>query len=145
MTNMDKIKKQRSSIPGFVPRLFAPLAWAATIFWLSLTSSPPQIPGPLGWDKLLHTGAYGLLTLLIAQFLLCLPLNPRKICQVASLAAICFGATMEVLQFLAGTGRTAEWWDLFADVAGVFLACVLFRQVADRVWSRHEPLDKDNG
>ena len=98
------------------------------MLWLSLTSSPPQISGVLGWDKLLHACAYGLLTLLIAQFLLYSPLNSGNAWWQAGLVAVCCGALLEILQLLVNTGRTAEWWDLFADAVGVFLAYVIFRK-----------------
>ncbi|MGK2907210.1 MAG: VanZ family protein [Desulfuromonadales bacterium] len=145
MAAITNLKTRNPSTFEFVLRLLAPLAWAATILWLSLTSSPPQIPGVLGWDKLLHGSAYAVLTLLIAQFLFCLPLHPGKACRVALLAALCLGALMEVAQLLAHTGRTAEWWDLFADAVGASLACVLLRQVQRLVSLPHEPVDKNHG
>ena len=139
------LKTENSVTPQRILRLFAPLAWVGAIAWLSLTSSPPQISGVLGWDKLLHAGAYGLLTLLIAQALLCSPLNPHKVWWSAWLAAVGFGALMEILQLLAQTGRAAEWWDLFADAVGACLACVIFRQIVGSFWSQPAPLEKDHG
>ena len=109
-------------------RLSAPILWALIMLWLSLTSSPPQISGVLGWDKLLHACAYGLLTLLIVQFLLYAPLNSGNAWWQAGFVAICCGGLIEILQLLANTGRTAEWWDLFADAVGAFLAYVIFRK-----------------
>jgi len=117
----------RNSLETFI-RLSAPILWALIMLWLSLTSSPPQISGVLGWDKLLHACAYGLLTLLIAQFLLYTPLNSGKAWWQAGLVAVCYGGLIEILQLLAHTGRTAEWWDLFADAVGAFLAYVIFRK-----------------
>ncbi|MGK2944982.1 MAG: VanZ family protein [Desulfuromonadales bacterium] len=145
MTAGNKLKTQTPDIIEFILRLCLPLAWSIIIIWLSLTSAPPQISGVLGWDKLLHAGAYGLLSLLIAQFLFCLPLNPHKIWWVTWLLAICFGALMEVLQLLAHTGRTAEWRDLFADAAGAFIICVILRQFPGLVCPRYKPLEKDHG
>jgi len=145
MTARNNLKLQTSSSLEFIIRLVAPLAWASIILWLSLTSSPPQLPGLLGWDKLLHAGAYGLLTLLIAQYLLSLSLSPAKICWYAGLAAVSYGALLEVMQLLVQTGRTAEWWDLFADVVGAFLGCVIFRQMPGVTCQRHEDRDKNYG
>ncbi|GEM_PF-1126107 len=145
MTTKDNLKVSNSNTAKKIMRLFAPLVWAVAILWLSLTSSPPQLPGILGWDKLLHAGAYALLTLLIAQYLLSLSLSPGKICLYAGLAAVCFGALLEVMQFLMQTGRTAEWWDLFADAVGVFLACVIFRQIVFVVCQYHEHQGKKHG
>ena len=63
-------KTQNRNSAKFIVRLLVSLAWGIIILWLSLTPSLPQIPGILGWDKLLHAGAYGLLSLTIAQFLI---------------------------------------------------------------------------
>lgn len=145
MTAGNKLKTQNPSSAKCIVRLCAPLAWAGMILWLSLTSSPPQIPGALGWDKLLHAGAYGLLTVLIAQCLPCLSLCPGKIWWYAGLAAVSCGALLEVMQLVGQTGRTAEWWDLFADAVGAFLSCVIFRQMPGIICRRHEHLDKKHG
>lgn len=110
-------------------RFTAPALGALAILWLSLTPSPPQLPGVLGWDKLLHAGAYGLLSLLIAQALLCLSFSFQQAWWRAALAAVVYGALLEILQMLVQTGRTAEWWDLFADALGAFVCCVIFRQM----------------
>lgn len=127
----------RNHLEMFV-RLAAPFLWALIMLWLSLTSSPPQISGVLGWDKLLHAGAYGLLTLLIAQFLLYSPLQSGKSWWQAGLVAVCYGALLEILQLMVNTGRTAEWGDLCADVVGAFLAYVVFRKFPGLGCSRHE-------
>ena len=108
-------------------RIAAPILWAAAICWLSLTSTPPLIPGVLGWDKLLHVLAYALLTILVAQFL-CLCTDVWKAAFYAGCSAILYGGLMELLQLLVQTGRTAEWWDLVADAVGVLAGCVIFRQ-----------------
>ena len=145
MTAINNLKNHNKSTPEFILRLFAPLAWIATLVWLSLTPSPPQMPGVLGWDKLQHCGAYALLTLLVAQFLIYLSIHPGKACRVALLVAVCFGALMEVAQLLAYTGRAAEWWDLFADAVGALLAYVILCQVTRPVSLQHEPPDKNHG
>ena len=125
-----------------IVRLSAPVLWALIILWLSLTPSPPQLPGVLGWDKLLHAGSYGLLTLLIAQYLLLLSVKLGKTGWQAVLPAVCYGALLEVLQFLLQAGRTAEWWDLAADAVGAYLAYLVFRKFSGLVCSRRELQDK---
>lgn len=110
--------------PVLVLRFLAPFAWALAILWLSLTSSPPEIPGVLGWDKLLHAGAYGLLALLVAQLLV---LYFQQSIFATGLFCTLYGALVEVLQLIGDTGRMFEWLDILADVVGIVLACVIFR------------------
>jgi len=126
-------------------RLSAPCIWVLIILWLSLTSSPPQFPGVLGWDKLLHAGAYGLLSLLLAQAFLCPPFLLRRPWWPAGGVAVAIGALLEILQLLAQTGRTAEWLDLFADAIGAFICCVIFRQVLRLSCCHDDNSDANNG
>lgn len=111
-------------------RLSIPVVWAAAICWLSLIPSPPSPPGILGWDKLLHAVAYALLALAVAQYLLIHCADSRRAAIYAALLAIAYGALLEILQHLMQNGRTAEWWDLAADVVGAVAGGVLFCQVA---------------
>ncbi len=126
--NLHDKRRKVSTVERFARSLVL-FTYICVLFWLSLTSNPPQIPGVLGWDKLQHAGAYGLLSLLIAQAFLCLPGNrPDRTWWYAGLTAVGYGGLLEILQLVALTGRTAEWWDLFADAVGAFLSCVIFRQ-----------------
>jgi len=127
---------QRIRPRGFTLRLLAPLTWSAIILWLSLTPSPPQFSGLFSWDKLLHAGAYGLLTVLLAQFLLCLMRDDVRLYAISFVATVTYGGLLEILQLTIQTGRTAEWLDLLADAVGALLACVLFRHIS-RLWSVH--------
>ena len=126
-------------------RLSIPVLWALIILWLSLTSSPPQLPGVLGWDKLLHAGAYGLLSILLAQAFLCPPFSMNKPWWSAGIAAVVYGALLEILQLLSQTGRTAEWLDLFADAIGACVCCVVFRHIQKLSCCHDERSDKNNG
>ena len=119
-------------------RLSIPVLWALIILWLSLTSSPPQLPGVLGWDKLLHAGAYGLLSILLAQAFLCPPFSMNKPWWSAGIAAVVYGALLEILQLLSQTGRTAEWLDLFADAIGACFCCVVCLLLLRRIPSSAE-------
>lgn len=126
-------------------RLSAPVLWALIILLLSLTSSPPQLPGVLGWDKLLHAGAYGLLSLLLAQAFLCPPFSLNRPWWLAAGAAVAYGALLEILQLLSQTGRTAEWLDLFADALGAFFCCVVFRHMLKLSCRHDKKSDTTNG
>lgn len=144
LRNPPNASGQNHVLPKFW--LLATLFWAALIACLSLFPGPPQIPGLLGWDKLQHAGAYGFLSLLIAQTLCTLlSMEPDKAWWRAALAALCYGGLMEILQFFMQAGRTAEWWDLAADTLGVFICCVLFRQVASIKSRRHRTVGKTHG
>jgi VanZ family protein len=92
--------------------LTAGLALMALIIWGSLTPTPPQIielPLPQ-WDKVEHFTAYLLLTAwFIAAF-------PRRWLWVALFFAI-LGGAVEIGQ--GYTGRDPDWFDWFADCAGV--------------------------
>jgi VanZ family protein len=89
------------------------------IAWLSLTSAPPTIDHPLlGWDKLQHTGAYGVLTLAAGRRFRSWPIPVGYAWGLAVGYAIGVGGLIEVLQGCANTGRASEWLDLLADACG---------------------------
>ncbi len=105
------------------------ISWMVLLGWLSLMSSPPQVPGLFGWDKLQHAVAYGLLAWLMAYVMLSSKkFRPSATWWSAGLCALLFGAGMELLQQAMHAGRAAEWQDLVADALGILLACVIFRQ-----------------
>lgn len=121
------------------------LAWAAAILWLSLTSSPPLLPGLFGWDKLLHAGAYGLLAVLLARLFVLLIPSIGTACLCAVLAATFYGGMLEILQLLSQTGRTAEWLDLLADFVGASLFGVIFWRASVLNCRQTEQRDDDHG
>jgi len=112
---------------GFRLRLGLLMLWAAVILILSLAPNPPRPPGLLGWDKLQHAGAYGLLAWLLARFLVLLPVKQERTWWLAFTLTTGFGVLLEWLQLVMALGRTAEWLDICADSLGAFLACVIFR------------------
>lgn len=110
------------------------VAWGVAIIWLSLIPAPPGIENPLlGWDKLQHAAAYGLLTLLGFLALGSLIPYPRRWALSAMLLAILFGALMEAAQGLFTATRTAEAGDLLADAVGAML---IYGAVTWRTWTR---------
>lgn len=89
-----------------------------------LSSIPGQdLPSVHVSDKLIHTGEFGLLGILMCRALTAqLPAWPRsRIALVSLLAAICYGATDELHQLFV-SARSAELADLAADGLGVTLA-----------------------
>ena len=57
--------------------------------------------------------------------------NAAKLALALTFAATCaasaFGGLIEILQQSMGLGRTAEWADFAADIAGAFCAAMLYR------------------
>lgn len=145
MIDRVNLKSQSKSWVEFTIRLSAPAIWAAVILWLSLTSTPPDIPGPLGWDKLLHAGAYGLLAFLLAQLFRYLTSRTAKIFWPVVLATVAFGGLVEILQWAGQAGRVAEWWDLAADALGAIAGCVIFRQASNLSFNYYERKSKKHG
>jgi len=88
--------------------------WAATIVWLSLTPSPPQVDVQFG-DKLGHFGAYGLLMFWFTRLY---PQNPVRTAYAAGF--IVMGIGLEYLQGYLGY-RTYDVIDMAANTIGVLL------------------------
>lgn len=93
----------------------------------------PQNPGMLNGvpDYFIHTGAYGLLTILGAMAAEGLSL--RRPALLGAAYAVAHGALLEVVQYF-NPPRTAEWHDLASDAVGAMLAAVLW--TGARGWLR---------
>jgi len=91
--------------------------WAATIVWLSLTPSPPQVDVQFG-DKIGHFGAYGLLMLWF-----CLLYSSRNTRTRYAAAFIAMGIGLEFVQGWLGY-RTFDVMDMAANTIGVLLGWV---------------------
>jgi len=89
--------------------------YAIIILWLALMPAPPSIPGILGWDKLQHAGAFLVFILLAGWALLACTERPWR---WALLASAGFGILIEVLQGLFTKNRSADPFDLMADLVG---------------------------
>ena len=87
------------------------------ITWLSLT--PQAVVTALGSDKLGHALAYGTLTLFWVRSRRWSWPRLGKIW----LAAVAFGAALEVLQPLFG--RFFSWEDILADAVGAAIGCLI--------------------
>ncbi|MBT1073024.1 VanZ family protein [Geobacter chapellei] len=103
----------------------ATLLWTALLLYLSLSPGPPQIAGPLGWDKLQHAFALGFLAFLAALVCQSLNISFKKAIFLGFISASFFGALIELLQGLCTSSREADIYDIFADVVGASIA-VLF-------------------
>lgn len=83
------------------------------ILWLALMPAV-SAPSGLGWDKLNHAGAIGVVT-----WLAYLSFQPRdRAAWAAFLYGVALGVLIELLQGSLATGRSAEWGDVAADLVG---------------------------
>ena len=88
--------------------------WAATIVWLSVTSSPPSVEVAFS-DKLGHFGAYGLL-----MFWFALLYVHGRTRALYALAFVAMGVGLEIIQGTLGY-RTYDVLDMAANTTGVLL------------------------
>ena len=118
-------------------RIGAPAAYYGFIYFLSSRSSFPVEAPFQGFDKLAHLGLFGVFGLLLAWALS----DPGKR-PAAGRMALAFligalgGALDEVHQIFV-PGRSAEFWDAAADMAGTGAGVLLGAWLRSRgVWTR---------
>jgi VanZ family protein len=97
------------------------------IFWQSSGPLPVQTPSLSGLDKLAHAAIYALLAFLAARAFATLPLQVRAhgLAWAAVLFAALYGLSDEVHQAFV-PGRTADIWDLAADLAGALAGAFIY-------------------
>lgn len=100
-----------------------PLAWMAILFWLASSPPPASLPRWVGWDKVQHAGAYGLLAALLWRALRGTwpPLPSWGVFLGAACITSAYGALTEVYQAFLPQ-RAAEGWDWVADTVGGLVA-----------------------
>jgi VanZ family protein len=104
-------------------RYWLPLiVYAAFIVFQSHYPTPESIPRLPYFDKLLHTGGYGLLGLLFCRaYRSGWPeASGRSLARCAVLSATLFGLSDEIHQSFVAF-RTADAWDVLADAFGAAL------------------------
>ncbi|HEY0898824.1 MAG TPA: VanZ family protein [Sphingobacteriaceae bacterium] len=89
---------------------------------LPLSSSGTRIPVFAGFDKLVHTGFFFVLTVLLFYGKIhqqkSYSFRIRTILVILLVTSV-LGGGIELLQMFVFTYRAAEWWDFFADMTGV--------------------------
>lgn len=113
--------------------LFTALAliWSVTLLFLCLTDSPPELEGPLGWDKIQHAAALGMLAFFVSS---ACHAKRKSLFQSAGYGfgyATLLGGTIEILQQTLTTSRQADPYDLAADAAGALFAVAILH-----LWQR---------
>jgi VanZ family protein len=102
-----------------IPRWLLFIAYVIAVSWLSLTPEPPEIEGAFfGWDKLQHTAAYGVFTLLAGWAFDIFFIDLKRRWRMAAFASVAYGGFLEIAQGVFTTTRTASWSDLLADLLG---------------------------
>ena len=98
----------------WIRRAGAVLFWPAlaVVIWGELTPHPPELTGPLMWDKLDHFTAYFGLALLSA-----LAWGLRRSLIWLFLGLVALGGGLEILQTVVG--RDGELGDFFANDLGI--------------------------
>lgn len=120
-----------AKIRAHFPRLVLLAAWVIMVLWLALVPSPPRVSGVLGWDKLQHAGAFGVVALLAGWSFAPLVPRPLQGWFLGGMFAVFFGGLIEVLQATLTRTRAADWRDLLADLVGggvVYLAAVYWHR-----------------
>lgn len=106
---------------------FAPILWAATLFFLSAQSKLPEIaPTIRNIDKLEHVVAYGLLgTLVVLALRKAHGLNLSRAVLLTVLITSAYGATDEWHQYYV-PNRSCDVLDWVADTFGGVLAAGVY-------------------
>ena len=112
-----------------------PILWGLLIIYLSLLPGGTGIMILFGiphFDKIGHTGAYG-----IWSFLLILAFQKNfgvslKRNWVIVLVLFLVGCGLEFGQFYMHQGRSFEVWDMVANIVGIFLGLQVFNLLSNK-------------
>jgi VanZ family protein len=99
------------------------IIWSLIIFGLC-SIAKPEVPD-LGWDKLHHFGAFGILGALWYWA------NPKPTLIIA--LGIAYGFLIEVWQHILPIGRTFDAFDGIADATGIIVAIPIAKWVKDKI------------
>jgi len=120
---MKIILKKILWLPAFI--------WTMAIFYLGSIPAPaPILPFP-AYDKILHFGTFGLLTILFA-----LPRNARPLWFWLIFVPAVIGASLELMQ-LQIPFREADIFDWLADILGSFVSFI-FILFINRVYANRK-------
>lgn len=138
MVFFEKIGRLVGRLPHFVPSLII----LAVILCLTLLPVPDKVVDvPLfpGADKVVHFLMFGTLAVILwwdesrRRFLAKAPLS---LLIPAALISTVAGGVVEVLQDLMHAGRSGDWMDLLADMAGAVLLPLILRPLVNVILRR---------
>ncbi len=107
-------------------KLLLVVVWAIMLLYLSLTPAPPHVEGPLGWDKLQHAAALGVMAFLVLRASRSFCASPFRSACTGFVFATFFGGLIEILQGFTAN-RQADPIDFAADAVGALIAVLLPR------------------
>lgn len=111
-------------------------AYVGILAWLSLASYPPKVSVKwFSWDKLQHAGAYFFLVFFTGRALLGLIASRQKAWRAAFVFSVFFGILMEMAQGLFSSVRTADGYDIAANISGaliLYLLACYFPQISGK-------------
>jgi len=85
-------------------------------------------------DKIYHFIAYAILTFLLYYYFINIPIKRSIV--LAAFTAIAYGIFMEFLQYLLTNTRTADIYDVRADVFGIIfgaIICIIYKKVKVKI------------
>ena len=116
-------------------------------YWLAifaLTHLPSHhLPRATGYDKLHHAAAFGGLAMVLCLAASGMGRAGAKLFLIVILLGAVYGGIDELTQQLV-PGRTADFFDWLADVAGLLLGIGIF-QILRQLWTGGEREDLDAG
>ncbi len=107
------------------------LLWGILMLALMLTPSDSldRAPSFPGFDKLAHTGTFFVLAILLYwEYLIKHRQSVKKwvVFLKVTCSTIIFACITELAQMYLSPSRTADFWDIFADVMGIGMASFAF-------------------
>lgn len=106
--------------------LFAALTFTLILGIASILPAPKVEAAPAGIDKIFHLAAYILLTILwFFSFFGFSKKNFWTAIYLSATLALVYGMVIEVLQGAVTSYRTADWYDLLANITGICIAIII--------------------
>lgn len=105
---------------------WAAIAWTGLILFLCLDSADnlPKIKVQ-NFDKIAHAGIHFVFTVLWFLVFYKKKTKAKRVVNIAFLLSVFYGVFLEFLQNTLTTSRSADVFDVFANVLGAFIAVLL--------------------
>lgn len=88
----------------------------------------PKVPVP-SFDKIGHVLVFTILVIIWSLFVLFKTEGHKARTHWVVLLAFLYGIIIEVLQGLFFESRSADWWDVLANTAGILLGWLIFKRL----------------